>query len=208
MRHNNFRRSRKLRVALWGQAKDAANKRNSPCGQQAGKSSSRKISAFGKQLSERRTIMAFYGLQRERDLRIIATNALRSKGNTVDNLMSLIETRLSSVLFRSGLFPTIFSARQFISHKHVMVNGKVVNLCGYKLKKDDEVEIIQSMKMHQDIISSINNKHLSGLAVPEYLDVDSDKRTVKLVYIPTFEDTSFPCVIHPQNLVEYYSNKV
>lgn len=208
MRHNNFRRSRKIRVALWGQAKDAANKRNSPCGQHAGRSSSRKISSFGKQLSQRRIVMAFYALQRENDLRIIATNALHSKGNTVDNLMALLETRLSTVLFRSGLFPTIFSAKQFISHKHVMINGKIINLAGYKLKEGDEVEIIQKMKMHQDVVRAVNSKHLSGLAVPDYLEIDLDKRTVKLLKVPKFEDISFTCKIHPQDLVEYYSERV
>lgn len=209
MRHNNFRRSRKLRVALWGEARDVANKRSSPCGQHAGKSSSsRKISAFSMQLGERQKLMAFYGLKTERDLRIVATNALKSKGNTIDNLISRLEVRLASILFRSGIVPTIFSARQLISHKHVMVNGKIVNRSGYALCVEDEVEIVQSMKMHQHIVNSLETKRLSGLAVPEYLDVNAEKRIVKLTSIPTFADVNFPCIVQPQYLVVYYSNRV
>src|SRR5580693_9197355 len=121
-----YKISRRIGESLWGRAKDPVGKRAYAPGQHG---------------ATRRRKGSDYGSINERQFRSIYHEAARRKGDTSENLIGLLESRLDTVVYRMGLVPTVFAARQFVSHGHVKVNGKRVNIASYTLKEGDEIEV-------------------------------------------------------------------
>ena len=164
------------------------------------KNAGRKISEYGLQLREKQKAKFIYGVL-EKPFRNYYKKAERQKGMTGENLMIMLELRLDNVLFRLGFARTRKEARQIVDHKHVLVNGKQVNIPSYLVKAGDQIEIKEAKKSSQrykDILEVTG-----GRLVPEWLDVDQEalKGTVKEV--PARDAIDVP--VNEMLIVELYS---
>ena len=154
------------------------------------------------QLQAKQKLKAYYGNINERQFRNIYRKASMLKGDTSENLIGLLERRLDAVIYRAKFATTIFSARQLINHGHVKVNGKKVNISSYLLSEEDTIEIKDKSKQLAIIDIALANKERD---IPEYLQVDEKKRTIKFVRTPKFEEVPYPVVMEPNLVIEYYS---
>ena len=153
------------------------------------KNAGRKVSEYGLQLREKQKAKFIYGVL-EKPFRNYYKKAEKMKGMTGENLMVMLETRLDSIIFRLGFARTRREARQIVDHKHVLVNGKRVNIPSYLVKAGDVIEIREkskSLTRYKDILEATN-----GRLVPEWLEADRDalKGTVK--QLPTREAIDVP----------------
>ena len=160
----------------------------------------KKISEYGLQLREKQKAKFIYGVL-EKPFRNYYEKADRMKGMTGENLMVMLESRLDSVVFRMGFARTRREARQIVDHKHVLVNGKQVNVPSYLIKAGDVIEIREKSKelqRYKDILEVT-----AGRLVPEWIDVDQDafKGTIKA--LPTREQIDVP--VDEMAIVELYS---
>ncbi len=192
---------RRLRVNLWGRPKSPFNSRNYPPGQH-GKSKRGKPSDYGTQLEAKQKMKFYYGNMNERQFRNIYRKAIQKKGNTTENLVSFLESRLDTVIYRAKFAPTVFSARQLINHGHIKVNGKKVNIPSYKVKAEDSIEVKDKSKDIANIIGSLASKERE---VPEYIQLDEKNKKAKLVRIPKFSEVPYPTIMEPNLVIEYYS---
>lgn len=164
------------------------------------KRANRKMSEYGLQLREKQKAKFIYGVL-EKPFRNYYEKADQMPGLTGPNLMSLLELRLDNVIFRLGFARTRREARQIVDHKHVLVNGKQVNIPSYLVKAGDQIEIKeskQSSQRYKDILEVTG-----GRLVPEWLDVDQEafKGTVKEV--PSRDAIDVP--VDEMLIVELYS---
>ena len=192
---------RRLKVNLWGRPKSPFNSRPYPPGQH-GQSRSSKPSDYGIQLRAKQKLKSYYGNINERQFRNLYKKAIMKKGDSAENLISLLERRLDAVVYRSKLSTTIFSARQLINHGHVKVNGKKVNISSYQLKEEETIEVREKSKKLALIDIALANKERE---VPEYLQVDEKNKKVTFVRTPKFEEVPYPVVMEPNLVIEYYS---
>ena len=160
----------------------------------------KKMSEYGLQLREKQKAKFIYGVL-EKPFRNYYEKADRMKGMTGENLMTLLESRLDSIIFRMGFARTRREARQIVGHKHVLVNGKCINVPSYLVKAGDVIEIREkskSLQRYKDIVEVTG-----GRLIPEWLDVDIEalKGTVKA--LPTREQIDVP--VDEMLIVELYS---
>ena len=162
--------------------------------------SNRKVSEYGLQLREKQKAKFIYGVQ-EKPFRNMYEKAERMPGLVGTNLMQLLELRLDNIVFRLGFARTRREARQVVSHKHVTVNGKVVNIPSYKVSVDDVIEIKEKSKSIQRFkdITEAN----AGVSVPAWLEGDFEKLCGKVVQIPLREQIDVP--VNETLIVELYS---
>ena len=191
----------RLGVNLWGRPKSPFNKRAYGPGQH-GQRASAKPSDYKIQLQAKQKLKNYYGNLNERQFRNVYKEAARRKGNTGENLVGILESRLDAVIYRAKFANTVFQARQLINHGHVKVNGKRVNISSFYLNENDEVEIKDSSKQLNTILSASSSKERE---VPDYLVSDQKKLTAKLSRIPKFEEIPYPAIMEPNLVVEYYS---
>jgi small subunit ribosomal protein S4 len=192
---------RRLKVNLWGRPKSPFNSRAYPPGQH-GQSRLSKPSDYGIQLRAKQKLKSYYGNINERQFRNLYKKAIMKKGDSAENLISLLERRLDAVVYRSKLSTTIFAARQLINHGHVKVNGKKVNISSYQLKEEETIEVREKSKKLALIDIALANKERE---VPEYLQVDEKNKKVTFVRTPKFEEVPYPVVMEPNLVIEYYS---
>ena len=160
----------------------------------------KKVSEYGLQLREKQKAKFIYGVL-EKPFRNYYEKADRMKGMTGENLMVMLESRLDSVVFRMGFARTRREARQVVGHKHVLVNGKVVNIPSYLIKPGDVIEIKESaktMQRYKDIAEVTG-----GRLVPEWMDVDIDNFKGTIKNLPTREMIDVP--VDEMLIVELYS---
>ena len=192
---------RRLKVNLWGRPKSPFNSRNYPPGQH-GKSKRGRLSDYGIQLEAKQKMKFYYGNMNERQFRNLYRKAIKKKGNTTENLVGFLERRLDTLIYRSKLATTVFSARQLINHGHVKVNGNKVNIPSYLIKTEDTIEIKDKSKDLNIIIGALVNKERE---VPEYIQMDEKNRRVKLIRVPKFSEVPYPAIMEPNLVIEYYS---
>ena len=192
---------RRLKVNLWGRPKSPFNTRNYPPGQH-GQNKKGKPTDYGIQLNAKQKLKSYYGNINERQFRNVYRKALKKKGDTTENLVGLLETRLDTVIYRAKFAPTVFSARQLINHGHFKVNKKKVNISSYTVKENDLIEVKDKSKSLTIIEGCINSKERD---VPEYIQYDTKNKTAKLVRIPKFADIPYPTLMEPKLVIEYYS---
>ena len=162
--------------------------------------STRKVSEYGTQLREKQKAKFIYGVL-EKPFRNYYKKADRMKGMTGDNLMALLECRLDNVLFRMAFARTRMEARQIVDHKHVMVNGKVVNIPSYQVKAGDKIEIRETKKSSQrykDILEAC-----AGRSVPAWLSADPETLSGTVNEIPARDMIDVP--VNEMLIVELYS---
>ena len=192
---------RRLKVNLWGRPKSPFNTRNYPPGQH-GQNKRGKPTDFGIQLNAKQKLKSYYGNINERQFRNVYRKALKKKGDTTENLVGLLETRLDTVIYRAKFAPTVFSARQLINHGHFRVNKKKVNISSYTVKENDLIEVKDKSKSLTIIEGCLTSKERD---VPEYIQYDTKNKTAKLVRVPKFADIPYPTVMEPKLVIEYYS---
>ena len=162
--------------------------------------SSRKISEYGLQLREKQKAKFIYGVL-EKPFRNYYAKAERMKGLTGPNLMVLLESRLDNVVFRMGFARTRKEARQIVGHKHVLVNGKCVNIPSYRIKAGDVVEIKENkktMQRYKDIVEATG-----GVLVPAWLDADIEELKGTVKELPSRDMIDVP--VNETLIVELYS---
>ncbi|UAT43057.1 30S ribosomal protein S4 [Anaplasmataceae bacterium AB001_6] len=198
-----FRVSRKLGLDIWGIQKDPVNKRNYRPGVH-GHSVSRKTSDYGRQLSAQLAIRTHYGIK-QYQLKKLYILAERMKGNTIDNLVALLESRLSSVLFRAGIYPTMRSAQISVSHKHILVDGKPINSSSYMLKAGNSVEVVENQKNSQIVLQGVDNKNIPAV---DYLDIDKEKRKITYLRNPDYSEVPYAFQSEMHLVIEFFSKMV
>jgi len=197
-----YKISRRLGVSLWGNSKDPYNKRGYAPGQHGAGAKRKKTSDYGTQLREKQKLRGYYGNITERQFRRIYQEALRRKGDTGENLIGLLESRLDSVVYRMGLVATPFAARQFVSHGHVRINGKKANVPSMLVNEGDVVEVREKSKQMAVVLEMVQNPERS---VPDYIEFDTEGLKGKYVRVPKLAEVPYPIVMQPNFVIEYYS---
>ena len=192
---------RRLKVNLWGRPKSPFNTRAYPPGQH-GQTKSAKPSDYGIQLQAKQKLKSYYGNINERQFRNIYRKALSKRGDTTENLIALLESRLDTIIYRAKFAPTVFAARQLINHGHFKVNKKNVNISSYLVKETDTIEVRDKSKKLNVIDGSIQSKERD---VPEYIQQDGKNKSIKLVRVPKFSEVPYPVIMEPNLVIEYYS---
>ena len=192
---------RRLKVNLWGRPKSPFNSRNTPPGQHGNKRHSRP-SDYGIQLQAKQRLKSYYGNINERQFRNFYRKAIKKRGDTVENLIGLLEKRLDIIVYRAKFALTVFSSRQLINHGHIKVNGKKVNIPGYQLKEEDTIELKEKSKQLATVDVSLASKERD---VPEYLQLDEKQKKIKYVRTPKFAEVPYPVLMEPNLVIEYYS---
>ncbi|WP_323795141.1 30S ribosomal protein S4 [Nisaea sp.] len=191
---------RRLGVNLWGRAKSPFNDREYGPGQHGQRR--RKPSDFGIQLMAKQKLKGYYGNIGEKQFRKYFAEAVRRRGDTGENLVGILECRLDAVVYRMKFVPTVFAARQAVSHNHVMVNGKRVNIPSYMVKEGDVVELKEKSREMPMVIEAAQSNERD---IPDYMDVDLDKKRGTFTRIPKLEDVPYPVHMEPNLVVEFYS---
>lgn len=197
-----FKICRRQMANIYGSPKCPTISKNYPPGQHGPAGMKGVLSNYGKQLRAKQQLKKHYGTISEKSFKKVYTEAVRRKGDTSENLIGLLESRLDTVIFRANFVPSMFGARQFVSHKHVKVNGKSVNIPSYRVKVGDVIEIRDKSKNIPMVLESIQNKYRN---IPEYLEVDEKKLTVKFLRAPVLEDVPYPVIMEPNLVIEFYS---
>ena len=192
---------RKLRVNLWGRPKSPFNSRNYPPGQH-GQKKTTKLSDYGIQLEAKQKLKSYYGNINERQFRNIYKKAIKKKGDTTENLIGILESRLDTLVYRSKFALTVFSSRQLINHGHIRVNGKRVNIPSFQVKENDLIEVKDKSKNLLSIESAISSKERE---IPDYIQFDDKAKKTKFVRVPKFSEVPFPIIMEPSLVIEYYS---
>jgi small subunit ribosomal protein S4 len=192
---------RRLKVNLWGRPKSPFNTRAYPPGQH-GQNKRGKPTDYGIQLFAKQKLKSYYGNINERQFRNIYRKALTKRGDTTENLIGLLESRLDTVIYRGKFTPTVFAARQLINHGHVRVNKKKVNISSYLVKETDEIEIKEKSKTLAMIDGALSSKERD---VPEYIQLDDKNKKVKLIRIPKFAEVPYPVIMEPNLNLNFFS---
>ena len=192
---------RRLGENIWGRPKSPLNRRESRPGQH-GERRSGKLSDFGQQLKAKQKLKGYYASISERQFRAAYDEASRLKGSTSEHLIGLLERRLDALVYRAKFVPTVFAARQFVSHGHVTVNGRRVTVPSYRLKIGDVVEVREKAKQLALVLEAIKSTERD---LPDYVNVDHNKMTASLTRVPALSDVPYPVQMEPNLVVEFYS---
>lgn len=195
------RRARALGIALTPKAAEVMERRNYPPGQHGpNKRHQRsKISDFKRQLLEKQRLRAQYNIH-ERQMRNYFRKAVRRTGNTADTLVQMLESRLDAIIYRGGLARTIYAARQYVTHRHVTVNGQLVNIPSYQVQVGDVIAI----KAKSQAMPCFDEA-LQGANPPAYLTLERDKYAVTLRYLPQRDEV--PIICEMVQVIEFYAQR-
>ncbi|MES1202431.1 MAG: 30S ribosomal protein S4 [Pseudomonadota bacterium] len=197
-----YKSNRRFGQNLWGRPKSPVNKRQYGPGQH-GQRRKGKTSDFGLQLVAKQKLRMYYGNITEKQFRRIYQEAARRKGNTAEHLIGLLETRLDAVVYRSKFTPTVFSARQFVNHGHVKVNGRRVTVPSFQCKVGDVIEVREKARSMAIVLEALQSQERDQ---PDYIEVDAKAMTAKLARVPALSDVPYPVQMEPNLVVEYYAS--
>jgi small subunit ribosomal protein S4 len=158
----------------------------------------RKTSEFKAQLLEKQRLRAQYNIGERQFVNYYAM-ALRLPGNTGETLVSILETRVDALVLRAGFARTIWAARQFVNHGHILVNGKKVSIPSYRLRVGDTISVRQKSRTMPAFVEASE----SGSSEVTYLSIDRKALTARLTHVP--ERAEVPVICEVQTIVEYYS---
>lgn len=197
---SKYKIDRRLGVNLWGRPKSPINSRSYGPGQHGQNRS--KPKDFGIQLSAKQRLKGYYGNIGERQFRRLFKEAVRRRGDTGENLIELLERRLDAVVYRMKFVLTVFAARQFVNHGHVLVNGKRVNISSYQVKNGDVIEVKESSKQLNALLEAVQSQERE---VPDYIEVDHKNMKGTFVRGPELADVPYPVQMEPNLVIEFYS---
>ena len=195
-----YKINRRLGVNLWGRPKSPINVRDYPPGQHGQRR--RKPSDYGLQLMAKQKLKGYYGNVTEKQFRRYYKEAQRITGDTSENLIGILETRLDAVVYRMKFVPTVFSSRQFINHGHIRVNGVKVNIPSYLVKEGDIVTVREKSRQMPLVLLAMES---SERELPDYLNVNASKMEGSFVRIPKLADVPYPVQMEPNLVIEFYS---
>jgi len=170
---------RRLGENLWGRAKSPVNSRGYGPGQHGQRR--KKPTDFGVQLMAKQKLKGYYGNIGEKQFKKYYKKAAGTKGDTGQNLVGVLETRLDALLYRSRMVPTVFASRQIINHGHVLLNGKRCNISSALLKPGDEIKLKEKAQSIPAVLDALESTERE---VPEYVEANHEKFTAKLIRIP------------------------
>ncbi|MCZ2328270.1 30S ribosomal protein S4 [Bartonella sp. F02] len=196
-----YKIDRRMGENIWGRPKSPVNRRDYGPGQH-GQRRKGKLSDYGVQLRAKQKLKGFYGDISEKQFRKTYEESARRRGDTGENLIGLLESRLDAVVYRAKFVPTIFASRQFINHGHVTVNGRRTNIQSYRCKPGDVIEVREKSKQLAMVLESVQ---LAERDVPEYINADHDKMKATFLRIPAFADVPYAVHMEPNLVVEFYS---
>jgi len=196
-----YKIDRRMGQNIWGRPKSPVNKREYGPGQH-GQRRRGKVSDYGLQLNAKQKLKGYYGNITEKQFRSIYKEATRLKGDTSEALIGLLEQRLDTIVYRAKFVPTVFSARQFVNHGHIKVNGQRVTIPSYRCNEGDVVEVREKSREIGIVLEAVQSPERD---VPDYLDVDHNKLTATLLRIPQLGDVPYPVQMEPNLVVEFYS---
>src|SRR5262245_6852527 len=196
-----YKIDRRMGQNVWGRPKSPVNRREYGPGQH-GQRRKGKLSDYGVQLRAKQKLSGYYGNISERQFRGIYQEARRLKGDTGAHMIELLERRLDALVYRAKFVSTVFAARQFISHGHVAVNGRRVTIPSMRLKVGDTVEVKEKSKQLAMVLEATA---LAERDVPDYVEVNHNKMTAKLVRVPSLTEVPYPVQMEPHLVVEFYS---
>lgn len=191
---------RRLGVNLWGRAKSPVNKREYGPGQHG--QQRKKPTDYGIQLQAKQKLKGYYGNIGERKFHRYYEEAMRRKGDSNQNLIELLERRLDAVVYRMKLVPTVFAARQFVNHGHVLLNGKRVTIPSIQVKDGDVIEVREKSRQLPLVLSAIESAERD---VPGYLEIDHKELKGKFLRAPEMEEVPYPVRMEPNLVIEFYS---
>lgn len=196
-----YKISRRLGENLWGRAKDPVTKRDYAPGQH-GQNRRRKTSDYGLQLKAKQRLKGYYGNITEKQFRKTYDEAARRKGDTSENLIGLLESRLDAFVYRMGVVSTVFAARQFVNHGHILVNGKRVNIASYRLSVGDVVSVRERSQQLTIVLEAVQSAERT---VPDYIDFDEKKLSGTYTRMPQLAEVPYAVVMEPNLVIEFYS---
>src|ERR1700760_2374215 len=197
-----YKLARRMGENIWGRPKSPINKRAYGPGQH-GQRRKQKVSSCGLQLRAKQKLKGYYGNLTEKQFSKIYEEAARRKGNTSENLIGLLESRLDAIVYRAKFVPTPFAARQFVNHGHVLVNGKKVNIASYRCKTGDVVEVRERSRNMALVLEAIQS---SERETPDYLTVDAKHMQATFVRAPELAEVPYPVKMEPNLVVEFYAS--
>jgi len=160
----------------------------------------KKVSEYGTQLNEKQKAKFMYGIS-EKQMRSLFDEAKRREGNTGYNLISLLEQRLDNVVYRMGFASTRRFARQFVTHGHILVDGKRVDIPSYRVKPGQKVEVREKSKANVQVVRALELTNQTGMA--PWVDVDGEKKFGIFTRLPEREEVVIP--VEERFIVELYS---
>jgi len=198
--NSKYKIDRRLGVNLWGRPKSPVNKREYGPGKHGQRRF--KMSDFGVHLQAKQKLKGYYGNIGERQFRNYYREASRRKGDTGENLVGLLERRLDAVIYRMKFVPTVFAARQFVNHGHILVNGKRVNIPSYLVKEGDSIQLKEKSFEIPMVLEAMDSPERD---VPDYVEVDYRKMKGTFIRTPKLADVPYPVQMEPNLVIEFYS---
>ena len=197
-----YKLDRRMGENIWGRPKSPINKRPYGPGQHGQRRKS-KVSDFGLQLRAKQKLKGYYGNLTEKQFGRIYEEAARRKGNTSENLIGLLESRLDAIVYRAKFVPTPFAARQFVNHGHVLVNGKRVNIPSYRAKAGDVIAVRERSRNMALVLEALQSVERE---TPDYLEVDGKAMSAKFIRAPELAEVPYPVKMEPNLVVEFYAS--
>ncbi len=189
--------SRKLGFALSPKARKYMDRKPYPPGQHGSAKRRAKLSDYGRQLLEKQRLRLQYNVH-ERQMRNYYQEASRMAGNTGDNLVALLESRLDALVYRAGFAPSMYAARQYVRHGHIEVNGRKVDIPSYRVKPNDIIQVREKSRKLECFMNAVR----TAQPVP-YLEVSKADFSAKYLYLPPREEV--PVICEVPLVVEYYA---
>jgi small subunit ribosomal protein S4 len=197
---SKYKINRRLGVNLWGRPKSPVNKREYGPGQHGQRR--KKPSDYGVQLMAKQKLRGYYGNISEKQFYRYYEEAGRRKGDTSENLIELLERRLDAVVYRMKFAITPFASRQLVSHGHILVNGKRVNIPSFQVRDDDVIEVREKSKQLAVVLDASQTAERD---VPDYIEIDHRAMKGRFIRAPKLADVPYPVQMEPNLVVEYYS---
>jgi small subunit ribosomal protein S4 len=191
---------RRMGENIWGRPKSPVNKREYGPGQH-GQRRKGKMSDYGIQLRAKQKLKGYYGDITEKQFKRAYQEADRMKGDTSQNLIGLLERRLDAIVYRAKFAPTIFAARQLVSHGHIRVNGEKCNVASRQVKPGDEISLGNKA---QEMALVMEAQSLAERDIPDYVVPDGAAK-VTFTRVPTLDEVPYPVKMEPNLVVEFYS---
>ena len=196
-RHSaKYKIDRRMGENIWGRPKSPINQRSYGPGQHGQRR--KKPSDYGVQLMAKQKLKGYYGNLTEKQFSRTYDEAARRKGNTSENLIALLESRLDAIVYRAKFTPTVFAARQFVNHGHVQVNGERVNIASYRVKAGDVVQVRERSRNMALVLEALQ---LTERDIPDYVEVDAKAMTAKFIRTPELSEVPYPCLLYTSRCV-------
>jgi small subunit ribosomal protein S4 len=195
-----YKIDRRMGENIWGRPKSPVNKREYGPGQH-GQRRKGKVTDYGLQLKAKQKLKGYYGEITEKQFHAAYQEANRMKGDTSQNLIGLLERRLAAVVYRAKFAPTVFAARQLVSHGHVRVNGVKCNIASRRIAVGDVISLGQKA---QEMALVIEAQSLPERDIPDYVVTDGASK-VTFARVPTLDEVPYPVKMEPNLVVEFYS---